>query len=260
LYVTTISTDSDFFNIPLVERSFHLLMRENGTDPVVREILIGDGDFAIPADSINHEADFSWIVNTSESFTLQYSSETSNLNISIGSVSLTDQPLAPIQDLYIGNNNQSGLTIQGLNLTELTLNGFALPDLNTIGPDNFSGIKVEDIPSDWILNGKITFTSDLAALAHNASSIPIFGSTRPPTELKVTAFNYDANADTLTFTWDSSPAATYSINYTDDLSTTFSDVLNASIPSGGASTIYGPVANPVPSAAQLFFKISENAQ
>jgi hypothetical protein len=87
---------------------------------------------------------------------------------------------------------------------------------------------------------------------------PTLVPSEPPAELKVTAFNYDNGAGTLTFTWDSSPAATYSINYTDDLSTTFSDVLNANIPSGGSSTFYGPVANPVPSAVQLFFKISEN--
>ena len=80
------------------------------------------------------------------------------------------------------------------------------------------------------------------------------------TEPKFTAFNYDSTTGMLSFTWDSASNFTYSIHYTDYLNTAFTDALDISIPSGGFSISYGPVATPLPNAPQLFFKVTRNVE
>lgn len=85
----------------------------------------------------------------------------------------------------------------------------------------------------------------------------LLGPVTPPADLRFTQVLYDKETDRFTLTWTSTAGATYSLNYSSDLRA-FTNPVNSSIPSGGATTTFGPFANPVPGGSPIFFKAKQN--
>lgn len=176
--IQNISSEGVFYSTPVEDRSFHVLMREDGTQPDFKELFIGSGDFAIPAEDTAQQSDFNWVVNQEENFSISYNlAGSGNLVFSIGSVSLLDQPLNLTSQIFIGNDNSTGSSQRGVSLTDLAIDGEVIPDIVTSGPNEFKGVVVSSFDTQsWELTGKITFTGN--ALFHD-SDVPIYGVSVP---------------------------------------------------------------------------------
>ena len=111
----------------------------------------------------------------------------------------------------------------------------------------------------WTLNGQIDELAiydlaslDAVALAAKGQEIASHyqvGNTAP--SLECTNVLRDPTNGQLTLTWTSQPGKTYRLNSSTDL-VDFTTVIADNIPSGGASTTYGPFAGPIPTG---FFRV-----
>jgi hypothetical protein len=92
----------------------------------------------------------------------------------------------------------------------------------------------------------------LAAKGQEIASHYQVGNAAP--SLECTHVLRDPTNGQLTLTWTSQPGKTYRLNSSTNL-VDFTTVIADNIPSGGASTTYGPFAGPVPTG---FFRVREN--
>ena len=79
-----------------------------------------------------------------------------------------------------------------------------------------------------------------------------------PEERKIINFTYDQANDDFTFTWRSNPGDVTGFFWSQDLKYFFPDV-NQAVPSApsGNETTFGPVANPIPNADKIFFRLGD---
>lgn len=163
LEIRPINNEMLFFTTPLEERSFHARMRSASFNSVTREIFIGDGDFAVPAENAWQEADFTWQVNLKHPFVLHYDDTIGELTLQVGDVTLVDYPTKAIRQIFIGNSVKSGESLYFLEVTDLKLDDEPLPDLIPSSPVsfNFDGLVISGFNQGWTLTGKLKFRMDL---------------------------------------------------------------------------------------------------
>lgn len=190
--VSPIQTDKDtFFEIPAGEtiatyRSFHAETNEKGNNKS-NNVEVGNGDF-ITISSYN--VDPNWIVNTEYDFTLSYDAA-GNLSFIVDGIGMTAplvyQPTNAIKQVFIGNDNNSSISFQGMELTNMvfdsaTEEAVVLPDLLTEGEGNtFEGLIISSFGDTWDLTGTFSFTTpeEGGSLGHN-SSFKFYGAAETP--------------------------------------------------------------------------------
>ena len=96
---------------------------------------------------------------------------------------LVYEPLNDINQIFVGNDNDIGISFQGMELTNMTFSSgievVVLPDLITTGP-NLKGLIVSDFGDTWSLSGDFSYTSpDGGTLGHN-SSFKFYGAVPEP--------------------------------------------------------------------------------
>ena len=139
---------------------------------------------------------------------------------------------------------QEGLTINAFPATELRAGGWS-PSANA---ENFTG-QIDELAIYDL--GSLDAVA-LAAKGQEIASHYQVGNTAP--SLECTNVLRDPTNGQLTLTWTSQPGKTYRLNSSTDL-VDFTTVIADNIPSGGASTTYGPFAGPIPTG---FFRVREN--
>lgn len=153
--VTPVVSETEFFSVPVEDRSFHVLMQDSGLN--LQDLSVGDGDF--DASQSPHD-NYDWSVGVAATFDISYDIS-GNLSLVVGSstLSLEDQPLIQTQKLYIGAKTNSSFEDIGVHLTNLSLNGNSIQDIITSGTNNFNGLEVSGVSfgDPWQLSGTITF-------------------------------------------------------------------------------------------------------
>lgn len=79
----------------------------------------------------------------------------------------------------------------------------------------------------------------------------------PAAGLEFTSVQYNQATDQFTLGWTSSPGQTYTLSYSPDLKA-FGSTVSTTIASGGATTTFGPFANPTPGGREIYFKAKQN--
>ena len=139
---------------------------------------------------------------------------------------------------------QEGLTINAFPATELRAGGWS----PSASAENFTG-QIDELAIYDL--GSLDAVA-LAAKGQEIASHYQVGNTAP--SLECTNVLRDPTNGQLTLTWTSQPGKTYRLNSSTDL-VDFTTVIADNIPSGGASTTYGPFAGPIPTG---FFRVREN--
>ncbi len=127
-------------------------------------------------------------------------------------------------------------------------------DLNNwLGRSNFTGDSYFDgqLNEFRIYNGAMNIATAAASFDAGPDGVADGG------RFEITEFVYDIGNDEFTLTFTSRPNQTYTLNWSTDLAAFDTDVTD-DIVSGGATTTFGPFANPSAGAAAIFFNVVEN--
>lgn len=176
--VSAIQTDETaFFATPDGEtietyRSFHSFIREDGEDEPIN-VASGSGNFSTYETS--YDVQPNWVVNIEYDFTLSYDNA-GNLDFFVNGVGMTSpliyEPLDAINQIFIGNDNDSGVSSNGMEMTNMVFSSGSdvvnLPDLIT-SSTSFAGLIVSGFGDTWDLSGTISYTSDINLIAHNSN-------------------------------------------------------------------------------------------
>ncbi len=179
-------TSAQFYSVASTNQSFDARLIEQGTglSESLYELGVapnGTSTTYMPVDTDQ----YAWEMKVKTPFSLVYTFA-GNLTLSLnGSIpSVTYQPIGAISEILIGNRNQSGGYMMGLNLTNLTLDGQALPDILTNGSSSggyvFSGLAIAGFNKDWTLTGEIEWdTGIFTDLLYNNSRAMFVGVQNP---------------------------------------------------------------------------------
>lgn len=242
----------------------------------IHEFEIGGSTGTFDSNDPYYKGDFGegviWDLDSNNPFTITVDSAN---NLSVTAASFTtpngnEYPITkPFNEIWVGLRIITGDELDNISVNSHRYDGKSINDLTIVDAsvNDFAAFKFyDDQETDNIAEFTIDGELLLELIGNRAReewTYTIFGVYNPDLEstptipVRMTSFNYDSSADTVSFTWDSNASATYSIHYTEDLATPFDNLLQSDIASGGASTGYGPVASPVPDADKLFFKLTE---
>jgi Concanavalin A-like lectin/glucanases superfamily/Bacterial TSP3 repeat len=130
----------------------------------------------------------------------------------------------------------------------------ANPDTN---PPRFWTGKIDDV-AIWCRSLSEAEILQLWNEGEGTSVGALLGTGTPTTPFQFTQINFNRTTSQWTLTWTSRPGRTYSLNYSTNL-TDFSADIDDSIPSGGATTTFGPFPHPLPpTESRIYFKATEN--
>ena len=183
-----IENETSFFAIPDGEtietyRPFHGEIFENGNNEA-QNVAVGSGDFSTYSSA--YDLDPNWLVNTKYDFTLSHDSA-GNVNFIVHNIGMAEplsyQPLIATNQIFIGNDNDSGISFHGMEMTDMVFSSgtdfLVLPDLVTTG-DTFKGLVVSDFADTWNLSGIIEFTTPEGGTLAHFSSFKFYGAVPEP--------------------------------------------------------------------------------
>jgi hypothetical protein len=127
-------------------------------------------------------------------------------------------------------------------------------------PDTAPGRYWEGIIDDVALWSRALSDAEVQQIwngGQGRSIQQLLGPITPTVRLEFTDVQYNKLTDQFTLSWSSTPGQTYTLGYSSDLKA-FGSSVSTTIPSGGATTTFGPFANPTPGQPQIFFKAKQN--
>ncbi len=121
-------------------------------------------------------------------------------------------------------------------------------------PPRFWNGKVDDV-AIW---RRALTEAEIAQLWNGGTGNSVQSLLVPASSFEITNVNFDKATSQWSLSWNSQPGKTYTLRYSTDL-LNFGNDINDSIPSGGATTSFGPFPHPIPaSGTRLFFRVLEN--